>query len=234
METLNYALFDNPLTSDPTDFMAVVQNQDSIDLNRLVDDIVAEGTGLTRPQALAYNEKLFQLIEHYAGIGCRVNLPVASFRASIKGVFINKDDSFDPARHSVVIHVTPGPRIRAVERTVKTAKVKGASPMPDPQDFTDAATGEKNRTATPGGIAALKGFYLRFDTEDPDQGLFFVPAANAAAAVRVQQFTAIKPSELHFLVPQLAAGEYRLEVRATIRGGKNLRRGTLADIIEVA
>ncbi len=234
MDTLQYALFDNPLTEDTTDLMAVVQGQDTVTQDNLTDEMVIEGTGLTRPQAKAYIEKLFQLIKSHAAKGRRVKLPIVNIHSTIRGVFTSKDDKFDAARHRVVMLVTPGTELRRLEKEIKPEKVKGESPMPDPQDFTDAATGERNRTATPGGIATLKGYYLKFDPADLQQGLYFVPEANPAAAVRVEQFTSIKPAALHFLIPALPLGNYRVEVRTYMRGGKQLRTGSLTDFIEVA
>ncbi len=233
MDTLDYALYANETTPDPDDCRAVIQNQNSVGEEQLEQEMVEEGTGLTLPQAKAYKEKFFQLVERHAARGERINVGMFSIRSSIKGVFRNGDDSFDPTRHSVVYHITPGPRLRKLERTVKPRKVKASPPMPEPHEFVDAASGEHNRTATPGGIAVVKGAYLKFDPADPAQGLFLIPAGNPTATVRVTQFTAIKPSELHFLVPALAAGEYRVEVKAILPKLKTLRSGMLADVLEV-
>lgn len=233
MNTLQYALFDNPLTEESSDRMAVIQNQDTVDMDMIIDEMVAEGTGLTRPQARAYSEKLFQLIKAHAAAGRRIKLPVVNIHSAIRGVFTGNDDRYDDTRHHVVMLVTPGVDLRRLEKEIKPEKVKGESPAPDPQDFADAATGEHNRTATPGGIASVKGYNLKFDPAEPDQGLFFVPEADSASAVRVSQFTGIKPSELHFLVPPLPAGLYRVEVRAKLHKVKTLRSGTLVESIEV-
>lgn len=233
METLDFALFPNETTTDPKDCRAVIQNQNSVGEEQLEGEMVEEGTGLTLPQWRAYREKYYQLIERHAAKGERINTEMYSVKSSIKGVFRSSDDSYDAARHSVVYHITPGPRMRKLERTAKPRKVKAAPPMPEPSDFTDAATGERNRMATPGGIASLRGYNLKFDLADPSQGLFFIAADNPQTVVRAEQFTHIKPSELHFLVPPLAPGEYRMEVRAKLRNTKALRSGMLTDIIEV-
>jgi polyhydroxyalkanoate synthesis regulator phasin len=234
MNTLQYALFDNLLTEDSSDMMAVIQNQDTVDMDMLVDEMVAEGTGLTRPQAKAYSEKLFQLIKNHASAGRRINLPVVNIHSAIRGVFAGKDDRFDPARHRVVMLVSPGAELRRLEKEIKPEKVKGESPMPDPQDFIDAATGEHNRTITSGGIATLKGYHLKFDPSDSEQGLFLIPEIDSSTSLRVLQFSAIKPSELHFLVPQLLPGAYRIEVITYVRGGKQLRTGRLPELVETA
>ncbi len=69
--SLKFALFKNRLVKDTNAYRAIVQEQKSIDLAQLIDEMVAEGTGLTRPQALAYCEKLFSLCEHYVLQGYR-------------------------------------------------------------------------------------------------------------------------------------------------------------------
>jgi hypothetical protein len=235
METLKYTVIDNPMTADPNDGMALIQNQKSVYLSEIEQEMVEEGSGLTLPQTMAYNEKLFQLMERHVSRGERVILPVVIIRPTIAGAFRGKNDSYDSSRHQVRIRVSAGLRLRKLEKTIKPEKVKGSgSPAPDPQDFIDAATGERNRVASPGSIATLRGYYLKFNPDDAAQGLFFVPVENPVAAVRVKQFTGIKPSELHFLVPALPPGDYRLEVRAIIRNTKTLRSGSLAEIIEVA
>jgi hypothetical protein len=234
MGTIKYTTVDNPMTSDPNDRRAVIQDEKSVDLSDLEVEMVAEGTGLTLPQTKAYNEKLFQLIEHHADNGDRINLPVVTIHATITGPFEGQEDVFRSPRNQVRIRVSSGPRLRKLEKNMKVEKVKGGgSPTPSPQEFTDAATGEKNRVATPGGIASLRGYYLKFDPTDPLQGLFYIPVDNPSAAIRVEQFTTIKPSELNFLVPPLPPDTYRLEVRALLNKVKTLRSGSLPEIIEV-
>ena len=219
--------------SDPTGFRAVIQNQETIGLDQLVDDIVAEGTGLTRPQALAYNEKLFQLIEQYVTAGYRVSLPIVTFKPSIKGVFNGQDDSFDSSRHRVAIHTSPGKRIRKTEKDIIPEKKKKKMPVPEPMVFTDIASDVKNLTATPGNIATLQGYNLKFDPADKETGVFFIPEDRPGSRIRAEQYSSIKPSALHFLVPALKPGNYRLEVKAILPGSKRPRYGPLNGYITV-
>jgi hypothetical protein len=234
METLEFAIVDNPITPDLNDGRAMIVNQKTVDLEQIEQEMVAEGSGLTLPQAKAYNEKLFQLIEQHVARGERVNISIVIIRPTITGVFFGKNDNYDPARHKVNVRVNPGLRLRKLEKTIKPEKVKGpGAPMPEPQEFIDAASGEKNRVATPGGIATLRGYYLKFDLSDPEQGIFFITVENPAVTVRVEQYTGIKPSEVHFLVPALPNGAYRIEARAILAKTKNLRTGGLDELIEV-
>ena len=69
---LKYSLTENVLASNPNGCVAVVSGSETKDLNAVIDYMIAEGTGLTRPQAMAYFEKLTQTIEYFVGQGHRV------------------------------------------------------------------------------------------------------------------------------------------------------------------
>ena len=51
-----YCLINNPLAKDGKNFVAMVKSEKTVDLDRFIKDMVDEGTGLTRPQAIAYFE----------------------------------------------------------------------------------------------------------------------------------------------------------------------------------
>ena len=51
---INYSLVENVLAPNPNGYVAVVSSSETKDLNAVIDFMIAEGTGLTRPQALAY------------------------------------------------------------------------------------------------------------------------------------------------------------------------------------
>ena len=64
---LQYALVENVMTTAPHNCIAVVSSPEVKGLNDVIDCMIAEGTGLTRPQAMAYFEKLTQTIEYFLG-----------------------------------------------------------------------------------------------------------------------------------------------------------------------
>ena len=53
---LKYCLVDNRLAKDEKNFVAMVSSPVTMTLDKLIDEMISEGTGLTRPQALAYFE----------------------------------------------------------------------------------------------------------------------------------------------------------------------------------
>jgi hypothetical protein len=110
-------------------------------------------------------------------------------------------------------------------RTMQQAQVEkqeGGERLPLPLDYTDLNSGELNSQATPGGMAQVTGYRLKFDPADTSQGIFF---AAGGSATRVSIVGKNNPSELMFLVPaSLAPGDYTLEIRSTI-GNSTLYTG---------
>ena len=83
-------------------------------------------------------------------------------------------------------------------------KQEGGECLPRPLDYTDLNSGELNSQATPGGMAQVTGYRLKFDPTDTSQGIFFVNGS----ATRVSIVGKNNPSELMFLVPaSLAPGD---------------------------
>jgi hypothetical protein len=103
---------------------------------------------------------------------------------------------------------------------------------PNSTEYLDFASGTKNSTLTPGGPGQLTGHRLKFDTSDPQQGIFFVAGDSSETQVSVVMRN--KPAELMFIVPEsLAAGDYALEVRASMSDGGEVRSGALRHTLTV-
>ncbi|MFV0376512.1 MAG: DNA-binding domain-containing protein [Mangrovibacterium sp.] len=230
---LHFALFENHLTPDPTDFMAVVQNLPSKTQDDVMNLMVSRGSTVTKAEALAVFEEYALAIEQLLKDGNSVNTPLFNLSPSIKGVFHSETENFNPAMHAVKLNISPGVRLRQMAQNVSVARVQGASPQPDPLYLDDLGSGTRNDTLTPGNIAQLKGSRLKFDPTDPVQGIFIL-AADGSTETRVQTVSNNKPSQLDFLVPALAPGLYRLEVRAILYKTSSLRKGTLPVELTVA
>ena len=229
--TLKFALFENHLTSDPDDYMAVVQDLQSKTQEDVIDYMVSRGSTVTKAEALSVTEEytvaLFQLLKD----GYSINTPIFNLSPSIKGVFYGADQSFNRATHSVKINVTPGARLREIGSQITVEKVKGASPQPDIEYLYDLGSDTRNGQLTPGNIAQIRGSRLKFDPADPAQGIFLIAAGGAET--KVTTIGRNMPAQLDFLVPLLIPGEYTLEVRAVINKGKEIKRSALQDVLTV-
>lgn len=233
---IQYALYDNRLTPDPDDRYAQVLSDRSVSLDDLADRIAATGSetlrsSVTRADVLTVLGAVNEAVRDFLAEGARVNLPFAQFSVSMQGAFADDDDQFDPARHAVVPRVQPGQALRDAFRSgVEVTKVGATRRAPTPLHYVDLVGPETDGPLTPGGMGRVDGDLLAFDPAEADQGVFFV--ASDGAETRVETFGQVAPSRLLFMVPSLASGAYRLEVRAPF--GQALRTGRLDAVLTVA
>ena len=104
--------------------------------------------------------------------------------------------------------------------------------MPHPLEYIDLNSGATNSVLTPGGLGLLLGYRLRFEVSDPAQGIVFLDPEGGETGVQVVATNT--PRELVFLVPALASGTYKLEVRAGFCDDKDVRCGALSPKLAVA
>ena len=98
--------------------------------------------------------------------------------------------------------------------------------QPTPLDFIDINSGKRNQLLTPGGMAMLHGFRLKFDPSQTEQGIFLI--ANDGSHHRVDIVGNNRPAKLIFMIPEdLTPGQYTLEVRTILRFCHDLRKGVL-------
>lgn len=231
---VKYALIENQLGNDSEGCLAIVSSQGAANLEDIISYMVAEGTGLTRPQALAYFEKLVQSVEYFISLGHSVTTPLFRVRTSLSGTFTDKNDSFDSSRHQIHVRTTTSTRLRKLENSLKVSKIKLNRLSPSLEILSDVSSGTDNGQLTPGGIAILRGNLLRFEAEDLLQGIFIVPVNNPSSEIRVETYAMVRPSSVFFQVPALSPGEYMIYCKSMSNGWKSLRKGELGIALEVA
>jgi len=224
---LKYCLIENKMSKDEQNFVALVRSGKTVNLDEFPDDLVDEGTGLTRPQALAYFEKMTQLIIKYLRRGYFVSTPLFRYRSSISGKFNSKNDTFDATRHTVNITTTVGSRIQGLTSIIDPTKMSVSKTSPEIFYFIDSASDEMNTIGVSGGSAKIVGNQLRFDKTDPKQGIFFVSVADPAVEFRASIYSGIKPAEIHVTIPVLEPGEYKVVIRNMTPNNKEMVTGTL-------
>jgi len=228
--SIEYSLVENKLGTNEGSYRAMVQPKGTIDLDGVIDRMARRGSTLMREDAMANQEAYFDTVIQLLREGYNVTTPTANYSASIKGVFDGPDDAFDPARHKLEVRVNPGSGLRPVLEKAAVSKLEPTTPIPNLTLFHDHESDSNNLKATPGGGAKIKGYRLKFDQSDPEQGIFFV--APGDVETRVSRVLSIRPSEVVFILPELPANTYRLEVRAAF--GKQVRAGALTSKLTVA
>lgn len=230
---VQYYLQENPLIKDATAYRAVTSPIDSVSQVEIAKRILERGSTVGEADILAVISLYNQVVVSYLQEGYFVNTPLANFRPSVNGNFTGMADRFDIARHSLKVSVSPGADAQKAMRDVSPEKVEGSLPAPLLLEFMDISTQTVNDKLTPGGLANLVGSRLKYDTANPEDGIYLVDATNNAT--KVISVATNKPSELVFMIPAgLTAGDYRLEVRVAYTQAKTIRTGALDLLLTVS
>lgn len=226
--SLRYVLYDNQMTADPNDKMAVTVTSRQFTIEDVIAKMISRGSTVTKAEALSVFEEQNLAIEDLLkdGMGTLVT-PMFNASFSIVGVFDNEEDSFDPRRHQVRIRISPGVRLKVLEKQIKTQKEQTEIRLPAPVNFYDNGTETVNDALTPSGGMRLRGSLLKIDELKEDEGVFFVNTQTAEETKVTGKFLRNKPAELIFNGPALPSGTYRLEVRNRYMRTKEVRTGAL-------
>lgn len=232
---INYALFENHLTSDPEDYAAQVKITGSADLEAIADRMIDQGSTVTKADILAVLEDTIKASEGYLLDGYRVQLGgFCELFPRIKGVFNGIIDTFDSSRHRIDVGANPGARVRKTVREGATvAKAEAIKPAPALLEYVDLGSGDVNGTITLDNIGTINGHRLKFDPGQADEGIYFVNV-DGGAEVKATAIQKNKPGQLVFLVPAIASGQYYLEVRKRFRDSSELRTGRLDETLETS
>lgn len=231
---LKYALYDNPLTPDPTDFAAKVQNQQNKTIKDVINQITGSGSILKPTECNAVLTAFFNQIAQNISEGTGFYSEYFSLSPSMRGVFTDEDDRFDPTRHELVINLVGGKSFKEALNSMQLEKVKPSLPnQPQVVRFYDIMS-DTTTQITKGGLIELKGERLKVNEDEADEGIFIINTADATAT-KVARMHQNYPGNLQALVPaSLAAGSYTIEVRNRAHKGKEIRTGRLEATLTVA
>lgn len=195
--------------------------------------------GVSRAMLLAVFEEMHLLLERMLLEGNKVETPLGTFGLKIKGYFPSDDARFT---NDNALEITVVPAERLTKGVVSKAKVrKKPSTVPEPnlQSYTNLAQPDSENILTPGHMARLRGYHLKFDSNDPQQGIFLRPVQDSdrfistGPSVRIKHVGQNTGRQLIFLVPaNLPVGMYVLEVKALF-GTASLRTGEFKELLFV-
>lgn len=230
--TIQYSLHPIHITADPNDRSARVEARANLTLADITQRMLRRGTMVTETDIKAIVDLLFDVVADELAQGSAVTLPLVKLRPSIRGVFLNVNDAFDPSRHKITAAVSPGLLLARKMRGARTEKVPASPPGPEINSFEDINSGSVDSVLTPGGIGRISGQYLKFDQSQEDEGVFFVNENDEETRVAV--IASITDGQITFMVPQLPSGDYVLEVRRAYTTARRLRTGSLDQSLTVA
>jgi hypothetical protein len=231
--SIEYTLSKGSNLLEANQYVARVQAR-TAGLDQVVERIIERGSTVGRADVASVLEDFFGAVESLLLDGWNVNTPGSNYRVTVRGIFEGRGDGYDPARHQITARASIGKRIRGTIRSrARLEKVVAARAIPIVLEYVDVDSGETNAALTPGGQGRLVGKLVKFDQDDPAQGIFFVADGSETRVESV----AWNGSHKHiFLVPAtLSAGEYELQVRAAWNSaGDDVRSGALLERLTVA
>ncbi|MBR8537737.1 DUF4469 domain-containing protein [Carboxylicivirga sediminis] len=223
---LKYGLRPNTLSTKGGNYIAVVGGNETYTTERIVEMMIQKGSTVTKAEALAVIEEYHSAVEQLVSEGAIVHTDLFTVSSGIAGNFDNITDSFDSQKHQVKLHFKAGERLIKARQRIRLKKKILNHRAPFLKQFTDLSTNATDASFTPGQPARIKGTLLKFDAQDPAQGIYLI--AEDRSETKVEILILNKPSELMFIMPdELRKGNYKLEVRAIVHRAKTIRTGSL-------
>ena len=228
---LKYTLHSNKVLKEEGVYRALIKGRRKYTLDDIVNIMEGKGTTISRTDAVASIELFTEVVENILEEGGVVSTPLFHASCSISGKFRGSDDRFFSSRHTIKINMRPGKRLKRLTTFIKTKKVPASLPTPEIKHYTDMVTGSIDDKITLSSPALINGSRLSFDSQDPNQGIYFVSATNVE--YKVNTIHKITFSQLLFLNPEeLPAGQYRLVIKSSMNV-KDIRMCTHSKFLEV-
>ncbi len=218
-------LIPNLLTEDPKDLYAKVTSERTLDIPAICKTAVTRGGAQTTEGAMKNNVELFlQEMEYQLKDGYAVNTGYFTATPQIRGVFRDATDRYDHTRHSIYFLFGQGDILRKGLNEVQVEITGVGDSGISISKVTDVKTKSVDDRITPGRNLRIKGSKLKLEGEHPDVGVWFVNQATQER-IRVEADDVVdnNPSELVVVIPDLAPGQYALEVCSQYTQGQLLK-----------
>jgi hypothetical protein len=216
-------LYDNVLTKDtPDDFVARVSSERSLSVNDICESAVSRGGADISAASMGHAVNLFLKEMGYRLCdGFSVNTGWFTAGVHIKGVFDSPAESFNPEKHTVLFEFHQGARLRKELETVTVEILGMAETGSVIVQVTDVKTGSVNDLLTPDRNLRISGSKLKIAGSDEADGVYFInQSTQERVKVDVTDMVINNPSELVIVIPELAAGTYKLEVTTQFSNDK--------------
>jgi hypothetical protein len=207
-------LYDNPLTEKADDYTARVSSERSLDINQICESAVSRGGADISSSAMQHGVSLFlKEMAYQLCDGFSVNTGYFTVSPLIKGVFSNPQETFDPGKHSLLFQFNQGDTLREELSSIEVEVLGVADTGLSISQVTDVKTGLVNDQLTLGRNLKVNGSRIKVVGEHADNGVYFVnQTSGESTKVDPSDIVINNPSELIIVIPELAAGTYKLQV----------------------
>jgi len=207
-------LYNNYLTDNPEDYSARVSSERSLDINQICESAVSRGGADISSSSMQHGVSLFlKEMAYLLCDGFSVNTGYFTASPLIKGVFGSPQETFDPEKHALLFQFNQGDTLRSELSSVEIEIMGVADTGLSISQVIDVKTGSVNDLLTPNRNLKINGSKIKVAGEHAGNGVYFVnQASGESTKVDPSDMVTNNPSELIIVIPELAAGTYKLQV----------------------
>ena len=219
-------LKDNPLTSEPNDFSAVVNPERSLTIKDICESSSSRGGADISASSMSHAVELF--LKEMAYVLCdgfSVNTGYFTAVPSIRGVFNSPKESFNADKHTLLFQFTQGESMRKeianVEIEIEGVLESGTEIL----QVTDVKSNTVNELLTPFFNLKIIGSKIKIVGDHPEIGVRFVMVEdpNAWFDVDPSDLVTNNPSELMIIIPDMPSEVYKLQITTQFSGSNLLK-----------
>ncbi|MFA8451372.1 MAG: DNA-binding domain-containing protein [Bacteroidales bacterium] len=203
--SLDYALYPNPITENPNDCKAVIKNKKVLHIDDIIEKMKDKGLSLDDSNIECVVKHYTETIIDTLSEGYTVSTPVMRISPTIRGIFLDKDDAFNPERHKIDFEITIGKALHFDTSEINVNKVKAERKAPVIMKVSDYFSETINTKISPNGTMEISGLDLKINTEEKDEGLFFV---TNKMTIKAKKFYHNRNTYLVAKIPSELKGEH--------------------------
>lgn len=221
---LAIALYPNTLAAaddGKSSYYARVINRSRLRQDDIVDDIVANGSSLSKEEIARAWRLINNAVTCRLTEGISVDTGLGLLRPAVTGVFDSASSEFDRKRNAITVQYRPDRQLRDVMASLTPVIAQGNRVIPEITSVLDKSLPpEKDGCLCAGGFFSIRGKNIMVaDDDGTDEnasrvGLYFDNLDDAGKSVR------LVPSQIYHnsavllegIIPQLADGRYRVRV----------------------
>jgi hypothetical protein len=214
-------LYKNVLTPDAEDYVIRPIAERPLNVNEICESAVSRGGADISAPAMEHAVNLF-----FGEMGYRlcdgfsVNTGWFTAGPHVHGVADSPNEKFDKKKHTLLFELHQGTLLRKELENVEVEIMGVADVDAMIAQVTDVKTGSVNDTLTPNRNLKIVGHKIKVAGDKETDGIYFVNHdTNERTRVDDSDVVTNNPSELIVVIPELAAGEYRLEITSQYSGG---------------
>ena len=241
---LAIALYPNTLTGGETGkrttYYARVINRSRLCQEDIVDDIVSNGSTMSKEEIALVWKQLNSAITCRLAEGISVDTGLGTLRPAVSGSFESVSSGFEKGRHHITVQYCPGRDLRQLMSSLTPVIAQGNKTLPEITSVVDKSLGSgAGDMLRAGGFFSIRGKNILVreseveNSYDTRADLYFDNLDDASKSVHLapSQIFHNTQSLLEGIIPTLESGRYRVRV-SSYSCGSRYRKALQEDIFD--